>query len=108
MSATEHHRLRHARIKEILYEVSSLEGSARADFLTGACAGDRELRHEVESLLRYFDAQADAALRPDATLPKAGRDETEPRVEPSGVGEADPASATSKPPARRAGRKRSP
>ena len=105
MSGTEHHRLRHARIKEILYEVSSLEGSARADFLNGACAGDRELRHEVESLLGYFDARLDAAVRPDATLPRPARDETEPRVEPSGVGEAGPASATSKPSARRARRK---
>jgi hypothetical protein len=63
VSASEHDRLRHARIKEILYEVSLLTRDARSDFLGTACGGDAELRQEVESLLAYHDVRSREAAR---------------------------------------------
>jgi hypothetical protein len=55
VSPSEHHRRRHARVKEILFEASRLARGARSDFLSRACEGDEELRREVESLLEYAD-----------------------------------------------------
>lgn len=66
VSPNEHRRLRHARIKEVLFEVSALEGGARAAFLDEACALDPELRAEVESLLSYHDARLDVERRGSA------------------------------------------
>ena len=58
VSPDEHRKLRHARVKEILYEASELEPDARREFLERACGGDPELSREVESLLSYFDGRA--------------------------------------------------
>jgi hypothetical protein len=55
MSPAEDHRLRHARVKEILFEVLRLPLNGRSGYLATACAGDEELRREVESLLEYDD-----------------------------------------------------
>lgn len=57
MSSFEHRKLRHARIKEILFEASQLEPHARCAFLDRACVGDRELREELESLLSFLDGR---------------------------------------------------
>jgi hypothetical protein len=50
---TEDRRLRHQRIKELLFEVSRLSEERRSAFLGSVCAGDMELRAELESLLAY-------------------------------------------------------
>lgn len=63
MSSSEHFKLRHARVKEILFEASQLEGKARSEFLDRACAGDRELRDEVESLLSYHEERGEGGRR---------------------------------------------
>lgn len=61
MNPSEHQRIRHARIKEILFEASRLAREARSDFLSTACEGDEDLRREVESLLDYADGGRDLA-----------------------------------------------
>jgi len=61
-------RLRHARVKEILFEVLQLPREARSAFLGTACEGDEDLRREVESLLEFDDGSIEAgvgALPPD-------------------------------------------
>jgi hypothetical protein len=57
VSWSEHRKLRHARVKEVLFEASQLELAARSEFLDRACAGDRALRDEVESLLSYHEGR---------------------------------------------------
>jgi len=42
---------RSERINELLWQAAPLEGEALAEFLERACAGDAELRREVESML---------------------------------------------------------
>jgi hypothetical protein len=110
VSPNEHRRLRHARIKEILFEVSSLAGCARMNFLDAACSGDQELRDEVESLLSYYDARLDGIERAEHALPGPARDPREPG-ETATVSEADrstPTNGASGKAARRARRKSSP
>ncbi len=51
-----------ARIEDIFHEVADLTIDERAAFLDRACAGDQDLRREVESLLAA-DAQRDEFLR---------------------------------------------
>ncbi|HZN11540.1 MAG TPA: hypothetical protein VFC61_07680 [Blastocatellia bacterium] len=41
------------QLREILYPALALTPETRADYLTAACADDRYLRAQVESLLRY-------------------------------------------------------
>lgn len=110
MTRKEHRRLRHARIKEILYEVSGLEWRARGDFLTAACAGDRDLRDEVESLLSYHDSRLDGVEETEAIPPRPAPDEKVCLEEAAAVGDADlsaPADAASGKAARRTRRKSS-
>jgi len=49
---------RHARVKQLLEQASSLVESARVALFDAQCVGDPDLRHEVESLLA-FHASAD-------------------------------------------------
>src|SRR5262245_42923084 len=46
---------RHRRIGELFNSALNLDPSRRAEFLQQACAGDDELRREVESLLESDD-----------------------------------------------------
>ena len=62
---------RYQQIKQIFQAVLEVETTARASYLTEACANDEELRHEVESLLtshddagEFIEAPAVAALTP--------------------------------------------
>lgn len=43
------------KVEELYHSTLEKEVSERADYLAQACAGDAELRHEVESLLAYED-----------------------------------------------------
>jgi hypothetical protein len=43
----------HDRVAELFLEARELEPEARKEFLDGACAGDEQLRAEVESLLEH-------------------------------------------------------
>jgi serine/threonine protein kinase len=45
----------HERAGEIFFDASQLPAADRAAFLDNACDGDRELQHEVESLLSAFE-----------------------------------------------------
>ena len=49
------------KIEELYHAALKLEAGERADFLLQACAGDEDLRREVESLLAS-DAQAESFL----------------------------------------------
>jgi len=44
---------RYRQISVIFHEAAELDGAARSAFLDQACAGDAQLRHEVESLLAH-------------------------------------------------------
>lgn len=63
---------RFARISQLYGEAADLAPEARAAYLTRACAGDTELRREVESLLAEEDRVGDfmdaPALKDAATL----------------------------------------
>ena len=85
---------RHAQIKEVFLAAAELDKSAAAVFLEKACAGDPELRREVESLLTHHrettifakspkDARTSQLLRPVHDMEK----ETVAPA-PSGVAEA--------------------
>jgi hypothetical protein len=69
---TEDRRLRHTRVKEILFEASRLRGEAREAFLRSACGDDLGLLGEIESLLTYHDRGLDEAngKRPDSKSEK--------------------------------------
>jgi len=43
------------RIEEVFHQAADLDPAQRAEFLSTACTGDDELRHEVESLLANDD-----------------------------------------------------
>jgi serine/threonine protein kinase len=43
------------RVQQLFHQASEIEESSRAAFLSEACAGDEELRREVESLLKASD-----------------------------------------------------
>jgi eukaryotic-like serine/threonine-protein kinase len=45
------------RIEEVFHHAADLASSQRADFLETACAGDRDLRRQVESLLANDDSK---------------------------------------------------
>jgi serine/threonine protein kinase len=53
------------RVEDIYHQALDLNGAARAGFLEQACAGDEELRAEVESLIG-FDSQGDPLLEAPA------------------------------------------
>jgi serine/threonine protein kinase/Tol biopolymer transport system component len=59
------------QIERIYHEARELEGSARAEFLAKACAGDDDLRREVESLLVQAD-QHESFLQSPAIEAAAG------------------------------------
>ena len=52
---TDDPRLRHQRLKEILFEASALPREQRAAFLESVCPGDPPMRSELESLLAHHD-----------------------------------------------------
>ena len=62
---------RQEKIKELCNQASRLAPEKRAVFLAQACAGDEELRHEIESLLR-FDHTDDGLLNRTAWKHIAG------------------------------------
>jgi hypothetical protein len=62
VNPTEDQRIRHARVKEILFEVLRLPREARSAYLVKACAGDGDLRLEVESLLEFDDGSIEGAV----------------------------------------------
>jgi len=90
------------RIEELYHSALAREGGQRAAYLAEACAGDEELRREVESLLSnaeesggFLEGQAlEAAPRryvsavvPDLTGRKLGRYEVMARLGGGGMGE---------------------
>src|ERR1035438_10300765 len=60
------------RVEEIYQAASERKPGERAAFLVGACAGDEDLRREVESLLAQPSAD-DLLHRPAWELAAAGR-----------------------------------
>jgi hypothetical protein len=58
-------------IERIYHAARGLDGTARADFLAKACAGDEDLRGEVESLLVQAD-QHESFLQSPAIEEAAG------------------------------------
>ena len=50
---------RYKRIQTIFHEAIDLEGEERLAFLDRACAGDAELRREVERFLAHGDGEDD-------------------------------------------------
>ena len=48
---------RHVRVKEVFLEAIKRQPSERAAYLETVCGSDRELRREVESLLRHHSSQ---------------------------------------------------
>src|SRR6266849_5119404 len=52
------------RIEEIYHAALDLELSRRGAFLDSACAGDAQLRRELESLLVSSDANEDSLAKP--------------------------------------------
>ncbi len=73
---------RHARIKAVFLEACQQDAATRGAWLDDACAGDPDLRLEVESLLAYHDESAAAAAGavpedgPAGTHRAAGRFDT--------------------------------
>ena len=69
---------RELRVVELLGQALELESSARQDFLLEACAGDDELREELEALLAeeaalddgFLSVPAAAEVRPPPSPPK--------------------------------------
>jgi serine/threonine-protein kinase len=51
-------------VEELFNAALELEPAARESFLAEACAGDEELRREVESLLAYEDKTAGFIQKP--------------------------------------------
>jgi serine/threonine protein kinase/Flp pilus assembly protein TadD len=64
-------RERWGQIEELFHAALQVKESSRADFVRQACAGDEELRHEVESLLAQDDKARDFIETP-AFAAKAG------------------------------------
>src|SRR5579884_4103909 len=54
------------QIRRVYEEAVSIAAADRPLFLTRTCAGDGELRHEVESLLRYEDRAGSVFLKQPA------------------------------------------
>ncbi|HUR21172.1 MAG TPA: serine/threonine-protein kinase, partial [Vicinamibacterales bacterium] len=54
------------RIEELYHGVLACPGSARENFLVEACAGDLELKAEVDSLIAHADAEPDRLFLPIA------------------------------------------
>ncbi|MGH9847174.1 MAG: protein kinase domain-containing protein, partial [Blastocatellia bacterium] len=52
------------QIKQLFNEALALDTKARATFLTAACAGDEELRHQVEAMLAADSQSHDLLDRP--------------------------------------------
>jgi hypothetical protein len=48
---------RYARVKEIFLAVCGVDAASREEIIARECAGDEELRQEVESLLKHHNAQ---------------------------------------------------
>ena len=59
------------KIERIYHTARELDGGARAEFLAKACAGDDDLRREVEALLAQAD-QAGSFLESPAIKVAAG------------------------------------
>jgi hypothetical protein len=84
VSWSEHRKLRHARVKEVLFEASQLGPAARSEFLDRACAGDQALRDEVESLLSYHEGRvADREWNETGACAPGTEPETRAEAEPS-------------------------
>jgi len=63
------------RIEELYHHASALDADRRPGFLDGACGADRELRSEVESLLRreskaveFLESRLDTSLETSPRL----------------------------------------
>ena len=54
------------QVEKLCLEALELEESQRAGFLKDACAGDEELRQEVESLLQFDDRRGDRFIEEPA------------------------------------------
>jgi eukaryotic-like serine/threonine-protein kinase len=54
------------QVEKLCLEALELEESQRAGFLKDACAGDEELRQEVESLLKFDDRRGDRFIEQPA------------------------------------------
>lgn len=61
------------RVKEIFHAALEQETSRRRDFLSAACAGDAELRQEVESLLQAHETGEDFLEAPALAFIQTGR-----------------------------------
>jgi len=83
----------HVRAKDIFLEAVAIAAADRPAFVEQACAGDAELRREVESLLQYYDEEstneaepaAGAAFVPGAVI--AGRYRMIARIGQGGMGD---------------------
>ncbi len=73
------------RVEEIYHAVSERKPEERAAFLAEACAGDEELRREVESLLAQ--PSAEGLLDRPAWEPGAGRGEMPSEAAPPAIGQ---------------------
>ena len=57
-------RERYARLRQLLFEATELEGAERAGFLDRACAGDEALRRDLERLLETDPVRTDELISP--------------------------------------------
>ena len=55
---------RHQRVKALCDEILDLDPNKRSAFLDAACAGDEQLRSDVESLLRHEQSAVDFMVQP--------------------------------------------
>ena len=65
-------RQRYARVKEIFLQALRQREEAQRRFLDEACGPDREMRREVESLLRYHLGQPEGSTLVDETPEEDG------------------------------------
>ena len=73
-------RERWQRVKRLLEEAIALDAAERSSFLERACAGDFELRREVESLLSSHEQAGTGFLKNPAVDLKAAAKASEPRA----------------------------
>src|SRR4051812_21794093 len=63
------------RVEQMFHSALELDPAARAEYLTGECGGDHDLRRRVESLLGHDDAASpiDHPITPEAVVRSFGR-----------------------------------
>jgi len=79
---------RWARVKEVLGTALDLGPAARAAFLDEACAGDADLRMEVDSLISAEQASGDFIVEPVVRAPAGVAAERPAGTDPDNIGRA--------------------